>query len=157
MTIRFSVTGEPRGKGRPKFSKVGSFVQVRSPEETAVYENLVRMEFNAQCGGVRFAAGEQLAMMVFAFYKIPSSVSKQKKREMLEGIIRPVKKPDLDNILKIVADALNERAYRDDAQIIDAQVRKFYSHQPRVDVMIRTANYPDALQQYKKLFDIPYR
>ena len=58
---------------------------------------------------------------------------------MEEKRIRPIKKPDWDNIGKVVADSLNQVAYRDDAQVVDSQVRKFYSRQPRVEVTIQTA------------------
>ena len=58
---------------------------------------------------------------------------------MEEGKIRPTKKPDFDNIGKIVCDSLNKRAYNDDAQVVDAQVRKFYSRNPRVVVTIQEA------------------
>lgn len=56
---------------------------------------------------------------------------------MLDRKIRPTKKPDWDNIGKIICDSLNGVAYRDDAQIVDSMVRKFYSETPRVVVSIR--------------------
>ena len=42
---------------------------------------------------------------------------------------------------KIICDALNGIAYRDDAQIVDALVRKFYSDTPRVIVEISDIPY----------------
>jgi len=58
---------------------------------------------------------------------------------MADGIIRPTKKPDIDNICKIICDSLNKIAYHDDSQIVDCQVRKFYSERPRVVVTISEA------------------
>lgn len=55
---------------------------------------------------------------------------------MRDKVIRPTKKPDMDNIIKIIADALNGIAYYDDSQIVDTAVRKFYSDEPRVVVKI---------------------
>ena len=55
---------------------------------------------------------------------------------MEKGDIRPTKKPDWDNIGKVVSDSLNQIAYRDDAQIVDSQVRKFYSRLPRIEIII---------------------
>ena len=55
---------------------------------------------------------------------------------MIDRLIRPTRKPDFDNIGKVICDALNGIAYRDDAQIVDALVRKFYSDTPRVIVEI---------------------
>ena len=55
---------------------------------------------------------------------------------MVAGDIRPTKTPDYDNIGKIISDALNGVAYRDDAQIVEANISKYYSNLPRVEVMI---------------------
>lgn len=45
-----------------------------------------------------------------------------KKTAMLSGELLPTKKPDIDNIVKAVLDALNEVAYRDDTQVVELQV-----------------------------------
>ena len=58
---------------------------------------------------------------------------------MEAGLIRPTKRPDVDNVLKIVCDALNKIVYDDDACIVDAQVRKYYSANPRVEISIEEA------------------
>lgn len=55
---------------------------------------------------------------------------------MIDKHIRPTKKPDLDNIMKCVTDALNEIAYQDDKQIVSASIEKYYSEEPRVEVAI---------------------
>jgi len=48
-----------------------------------------------------------------------------------------VKKPDADNIIKIIADALNGLAYKDDCQIVRLEFEKFYALTPRVEIWIR--------------------
>ena len=73
---------------------------------------------------------------IIAYYQIPKSVSKKKKKMMLDGDIRPMTKPDLDNIEKIIYDALNGIAYTDDSHIIAQRCAKFYSETPRVEVII---------------------
>ena len=55
---------------------------------------------------------------------------------MLEGLMNPIKRPDADNIAKIVLDALNGIAYKDDSQIVDLSVPKRYSDKPRVEIFI---------------------
>ncbi|MEI3450518.1 MAG: RusA family crossover junction endodeoxyribonuclease [Blautia massiliensis (ex Durand et al. 2017)] len=55
---------------------------------------------------------------------------------MLANEIIPTKKPDMDNVVKIIADSLNQVAYRDDTQIEDCQCRKFYSETLRVEAII---------------------
>lgn len=55
---------------------------------------------------------------------------------MQDGYIRPTKKPDCDNIAKIICDALNGIAYYDDSQIVKIEVDKVYNETPGVDVVI---------------------
>ena len=75
-------------------------------------------------------------MSVKAYFAIPKSVSKKKHKLMIEEKIRPTKKPDCDNVLKIICDALNTIAYDDDKQIVEMEISKFYSENPRVEVEI---------------------
>lgn len=139
MRVSFTILGEPQGKGRPRFARAGNYVRTYTPDKTAAYENLVKLEYERQCRGQKFGDTEQLDLRIFAYYGVPQSASKKKKCQMLDGIIRPSKKPDMDNVVKVIADSLNNVAYKDDTQIVDAMVRKFYSDTPRVKVVIQTA------------------
>ena len=139
--IEFTIPGEPTGKGRPKFSSVAGRVNARTPDETVMYENYVKMQYMDAAGQATsrmFGDDEQIAMTVKAYYKIPKSVSKKKRQAMVDNTTRPTKKPDADNILKIIADSLNEITYRDDSQIVDASVSKYYSDVPRVEVTLKS-------------------
>ena len=136
MEVKFTILGEPKGKGRPRFCRnTGHAI---TPKDTVNYETLVHMEYVAQCEEFRFPDDAMLDMRIRAYYSIPKSASKKKREAMLAGEIRPTKKPDMDNVVKIIADSLNQVAYRDDTQIVDCQCRKFYSDNPRVEVMIKT-------------------
>lgn len=135
MEVRFTVLGEPKGKGRPRFVRATG--RAITPKDTVNYETLVLMEYMAQCKNQRFEDGSMLDMRIKAYYTIPQSKSKKVKAQMLANEIRPTKKPDMDNVVKMIADALNQVAYKDDTQIVDCQCRKFYSEQPRVEVLIR--------------------
>ena len=55
---------------------------------------------------------------------------------MAKGEIRPTVKPDWDNIGKIISDALNGIAYKDDAQVVSCTVEKRYSNTPCVEVWL---------------------
>ena len=74
-----------------------------------------------------------------AYYGIPKSSSKKKHKLMLFKVFRPTKKPDVDNLAKVILDSINDIAYKDDVQVVDLQVRKFYSENPRVVVTIQKA------------------
>ena len=135
--IMFSVPGKPFGKQRPKFSRAGDFVKTYTPDETVSYENLVKLMYQQAAKGRMFKYGDMLDVRIIAYYEIPKSTSKKKHKLMLEHKIRSAKKPDWDNIGKVICDSLNNVAYHDDSAVVDAQVRKFYSEKPRVDVTIR--------------------
>lgn len=135
MQVSFTILGEPKGKGRPRFNtRTGHAI---TPKDTVNYETLVHMEYLSQCKGEKFRDDAMLDMRIKAYYSIPKSASKKKHAAMVAGIIRPTKKPDMDNVVKIIADSLNKVAYRDDTQIVDCQCRKFYSENPRVEVRIK--------------------
>ncbi len=136
-TIQFTVPGEPVGKGRPRVVNHGGFSKAYTPEKTVIYENLVKTEYGIQTKGFRFPDDAAIRMKIVAFYAIPKSVSRKKRELMLSGMIRPTKKPDVDNLTKIIADSINTIAYRDDAQIVECYCSKYYSDTPRVEVKLQ--------------------
>ena len=82
MKLKFSVLGEPAGKGRPRFRNAGAFVQTYTPEKTVSYENLVRLEYRRQCNDFKFPKDTPLDVRITAYYGIPKSVSKKKAQLM---------------------------------------------------------------------------
>lgn len=129
----FVVFGEPQGKGRPRFTKVGT---TYTPKKTADYEQLVKAAYRKHCKACRFDDDAMIKIEIFAYYGIPKSASAKKRAEMLTRKKRPIKKPDMDNVLKIIADSLNGLAYKDDTQIVEAVVHKYYGDVPSVLVRI---------------------
>lgn len=137
MQVRFTIPGAPFGKQRPRVVSRGNFSKAYTPKETVSYENLVKYSYMEQAQGVIFPAEAQLSVEITAYYTIPKSASKKKMAEMLAGTIRPTKKPDFDNIGKIICDSLNTIAYHDDSAIVEAQVHKYYDETPRVEVILK--------------------
>lgn len=137
MQIEFTVPGEPFGKQRPRHSRVSGTTY--TPRETREHEALIRQEYRKQCG-TKFPEGAQLRITVTAVMGIPKSTPKCRRSAMLSGAIRPTKKPDWDNIGKLVCDALNGVAYDDDKCVCEAVVRKFYGCEPRILVRLEDIN-----------------
>lgn len=135
--IHITILGEPKGKERPRYSSKSKTVY--TPVKTENYEKLIAGTYKAEYGNFRFSIGEPLEMRILAYIGIPASDAASTRLKKLRREIRPTKKPDWDNIGKIVADALNGVAYHDDAQVVDAITRKFYSDNPRVEIVIRPA------------------
>lgn len=118
--MKFIVEGDPQGKARPRMGRYA----VYTPKRTRQYEEAIRDAF-LQAGGYKLDG--YIRVSVDACFRIPDSYSKQKRLDCRYNIIRPDKKPDADNILKVVLDALNGAAYEDDKQVIEVTCRKLYA------------------------------
>ena len=120
------------GKQRPRMNTYTG--KAYTPVKTKNYEYLVRQLFVYKYP--KFVPFEkEIKINIIAYFEVPK-VSKRKEAEMLAGKIRPTKKPDIDNITKIILDALNKFAYKDDAQIVEAEIIKKYARTPKVLVRI---------------------
>lgn len=134
--MKLIIPGEPFGKQRPKFSSRGYGATAITPEKTVNYETFVKYLYAEKYKQMIFSPDEPLVMIIKAYKTPPTSGSKIDRNLMLSGFSLPTKKPDWDNIGKIIADALNGRAYPDDKQIISAATLKYYDENPRVEVEI---------------------
>ncbi|MBQ3478187.1 MAG: RusA family crossover junction endodeoxyribonuclease [Clostridia bacterium] len=133
--MKFTVPGEPQGKGRPRVVRNGAFTKTYTPEKTAAYENLVKLEFQRQCPDL-WIPSAPVRMTIRAYYGLAKADSKRKRQAKLDGVIRPTKKPDIDNCIKAIADSVNGLAYTDDTQIVSVIAEKYYAEIPRVEVEI---------------------
>lgn len=80
-------------------------------------------------------------MRMVCYYGLASSDSRKKRQAKLDGAIRPTKKPDCDNVGKVIADSLNGIAYKDDAQIVSMAIDKYFAEIPRVEVEITEVHH----------------
>lgn len=133
--ICFTVPGAPKGKGRPRFARSGNRIITYTPPDTVAYENVVKMVAVQAMRGKELIRGA-CEITVTAFFPIPKSWPESKKQLAIAGKIRPTKKPDLDNILKAICDALTGIVWRDDKQIVGDDTKKWYGVEPRVEVSI---------------------
>ena len=149
--LSFTVNGDPQGKARPRFSRAGKSVRAYTPTTTQKYEELVRYcAVSARQKEKVKPISADMSISIKAYFKVPTSYSKKRKERCLNGEERPSKKPDSDNIAKIVLDGLNpkmkvdhvqhkavcvhEGLYRDDKQVVSLKVDKYYSDKPRVEI-----------------------
>lgn len=133
--IRFTVDGKPIGKQRPRFARVGGYVKTYTPKKTQDYENNVKLAFLSQLEDSDYKEySGRIKVVIWAFFMPPKSYSKKKFNELLE--MEYLKKPDADNIAKIICDALNGTAWKDDSQIYELEVHKHYDEEDKVIIEI---------------------
>lgn len=134
MNIAFTVPGEPVAKGRARTVSKGSKTWSFTPQKTKQYEEVVKMY------ALRHRQSPLLTKALFAeilvYKSIPKTFSKKRTEMAISEELRPTTRPDSDNYAKLVLDALNGLIYEDDSQVVDLQVSKFYSKEPRVEVYI---------------------
>jgi Holliday junction resolvase RusA-like endonuclease len=132
--IEFTVDGPPIGKGRPKAVRFGNQVRMYTPKKTSEYETDIAFKA-AQVMADLEAVETPVSVGVLAYYPIPASWSKKRQQAAIDGTEIPGK-PDLDNVLKAVLDALNGVVYVDDKQVVRLTGGKAYSTYPRLVVWV---------------------
>lgn len=134
----FIIPGEPRGKGRPRFTRCG---QPYTDEKTRAYERMVQSCFSA-VGGTRTL--QPVYVRITAYHGVPQSWNKRIRALALADDLPATRKPDADNIAKIILDALNGVAWKDDTQVVQLEVNKAFHAQPHVTVVIVPLMLDDA-------------
>lgn len=134
--IHIFVPGEPVAKARPKarvmHGKGGkSMARMYTPKKTVNYENSIADMAKKQMI-MRHATRSPVALDLALFFSIPESWPKWKREAALKQHIAHTVKPDADNVVKAIKDALNNVVYHDDAQVTEIRVVKLYSDTPGV-------------------------
>lgn len=141
--ITFTVAGKAMGKERVRF--VRQTGRAYTPERTLNYEARVAAAGQLAMADTPLLDGP-LRLTLDVYAAVPQSWSKKKRADALSNRLRPVGKPDADNLLKSVSDGLNLVVWTDDSQIVDAHVRKWYSDAPRVVIAVQHEPTGDIFQ-----------
>ena len=131
--IKFEILGQPVSKARPRVTKQGF---TYTPAKTVNYETLVKYTYQSKYPQNEMILG-RIQANITAIFDVPKSYSKKKTRELLEGERNYDKKPDCDNLAKIILDSLNGIAYKDDSQVTELHIIKEYGIQPKVIVELK--------------------
>lgn len=134
MTISFVVPMNPVGKERPRVSGKNGGV-VYTPAKTQAYENFIKGCYVEQFDDFSFKTSS-ITLDIKSYVPLASRFRKSERAAALKGEIKPDGKPDADNIMKLVLDALNEVAYDDDKYIYRISIEKIYSDKPRTEITI---------------------
>ena len=132
--VVFEVKGEIVGKGRPRFTTQGGFAKAYTPKRTKDYEELVLDSFRLTGAEKSLKA---IRLKLYVYKKIAKSTSKKLTKQLVDQEYLCTTKPDIDNIVKVVLDALNGVAYGDDIQVCEmAVIKKFTDKEERLVVVL---------------------
>ncbi len=138
----FEILGEIVGKARPRMNTYTGIAY--TPTKTKYYEYLVKKAFQDKYGCIDLIPGDiAVKVTIDAYFEVPKSTSNRKAQKMLNHLIRPTKKPDIDNITKIILDAMNKFVIYDDTQVVELEVKKYYSKAPKIYVKVEELNYDE--------------
>lgn len=70
------------------------------------------------------------------YLQIPMSQTLKWRQKAEKNLVRPTKKPDIDNLAKAVCDALNSTAWYDDSQLCELTVAKWWALEPGVRIVV---------------------
>lgn len=131
--IRFEILGQPIAKQRPRVTRSGI---AYTPSKTVNYEAVVKYTYQSKYPQQGLILG-RIEASITAVFPVPKSYSKKKTAELLSGRNNYDKKPDCDNLAKIILDSLNGLAYHDDSQVTVLHINKEYGTQPKVIVELK--------------------
>lgn len=130
--IKLSIPVEPMGAvrmtGRGKFVK-GNAQRYLSYKEYLQWTAKQKLDSSCLISG-------PIAVEIRFIMPIPKSWSKKKQEEAIGDY--HIKKPDTDNLVKGVFDALNKIAWNDDNQVAKVTAVKLYGERPGIEISIST-------------------
>lgn len=141
MEIFFTVPGEPVPQGRPKFT-TKPFVRAYDPPKSAAYKKLVAA-YASRVKPTTLLEGD-LFVKIDVYKGSLKSFSKKKLEQAEAKSLRPRTKPDADNYAKGPLDACKGILWKDDGQVVDLFVSKYYSKNPRIEIRIQEV---DSIQE----------
>ena len=146
--IEFVIKGEIQTKQRPRATMRNGYATVYTPKDTINYENYVKSEYQRQCD--EWLGDSPLNVSIDFHFKAPKDIEKLIE---LDYNILCVNHKDLDNLGKVILDALNGIAFVDDKQVIKLSLKKFYDKTEYVSVKINKAigyTIEQAKKEYTK-------
>lgn len=131
--IKCTYYGEPKAQPRARFSsKLNGFFD----NSGSLRQFIIDQVINKLPRGFK-PHSDIIEFKVRFYLQTPKSYSKKDTILAELGVIRPIKKPDIDNLDKLLYDALTKILYTDDACIVTSNTAKYYSCKPRAEIEIR--------------------
>lgn len=126
----FEVPGKVRGKGRPRFMRNG---HTYTDKNTMAYEKLILASY---LKSTSYISQNSVRISMYVCFAPNKTDTKKNKLIKLKNSLWPSKKPDIDNVIKVVLDALNKIAYQDDTQVNEIHVIRHWCEEEKLVICL---------------------
>ena len=133
MSINLIIHGKPHGKARARVTCKGFAYTPKKTKENSDF--IANIAMQAMAGKDKLEG--PVYMEIFVYAPIPSKFKKLERQAALDGSLRPINRPDLDNVIKQVADSVNGIIFYDDCQISEIKAMRYFSLYPRIHVTFK--------------------
>lgn len=141
--IYITIPIEPKPQSRPRFRRNGMPYELKEMKE---YRNEVTRQCKLQLKDCFEMLSDMPIKAIVTFYITPPKyISKVAKNEQAldNEVLRVYRKPDIDNYVKAIFDSMSGVVFKDDGMIASMVVEKFYSNNPRTEILILEGNEID--------------
>ncbi len=135
MTIKLTIPGDPVAQARPRMFKRGCKTMVYDPQ--GAFKASLRRTVREQLELLDYKQHMRYPRLNFWFYmSIPKSMTKAERIYANMERLKHVKKPDVDNLMKLYMDVMTPLVYADDNCASIGRAIKLYSQEPRTVILI---------------------
>lgn len=142
--ISYTIYLLPKATPRPRSGKNGVFYVKGAKDNKKLFQNyLIDQEIDLIKTPCKFTC--------ISYFPIPNSMNNIEKIAAEMGLIRPVSKPDFDNLAKAYCDMIQELLLYDDSLVVEGVSKKFYSVKPRIEITLSYMENFDSHFNKKKI------
>lgn len=135
----------PKATPRPRSTSNGSFFYVKGAKDNKMFfrKEVDKMDLPFITTPCKFTC--------VAYMPIPKSMKPIEQLLAEYGFIRPISKPDFDNLVKTYTDMIQDVILYDDSLIVEGTSMKYYSWKPRIEFTIEYMVEHDSVFNKQKI------
>lgn len=144
ITKKFTIYLLPKATPRPRLGQRGVFYVKGAKDNKKLFKKFINdNDIDIITTPTKFTCK--------SYFPIPSSMNQIEKVLAEIGLIRPISKPDWDNVGKAYCDMLQGLILYDDSLIVEGVSKKYYSMKPRIEITISYMKEHDSGYNRKKM------
>ena len=134
----------PKATPRPRIGRNGVFYVTGAEDNKKFFRNYLKDQITE-------LITTPCKFSCISYFPIPKSMNNIEKIIAELGFIRPISKPDWDNVAKAYCDMVQGLLLYDDSLVIEGISKKFYSVKPRIEIKISYMEDFDSVYNKKKI------